>query len=187
MSAIVMTKSSLLTAEEFFLRDDFDSQTELVKGEVIQMPPADSYHGTICVNIAVLLKQHAKQRDLGHVFSNDGTVITERNPDSVRGADVGYVSYTKIPKGQYPRGPLSIPPDLIVEVRSPSDRWVGIQRKVLEYLDAGVTVVCVLDPTTETARIYRSDRDEEQLKNGDPLTFEDVLPGFSIPLKQLFE
>ena len=187
MSAVVMTKSGLLTAEEFFLRDDFDSQTELVKGEVIQMPPADSYHGTICVNIAVLLKQHAKQHDSGHVFSNDGTIITERGPDSVRGADVGYISYAKIPKGQYPRGPLNIPPDLIVEVRSPSDRWVKIQRKVVEYIDAGVTVVCVVDPTTETARIYRSDRDEEQLKNGDLVRFDDILPGFSFPLKQLFE
>ena len=78
MSAVVMTKSGLLTAEEFFLRDDFDSQTELVIGEVIQMPPADSYHGTICVNIADLLKLHAKQHDSGHVFSNDGTIITER-------------------------------------------------------------------------------------------------------------
>lgn len=182
-----MTEAALLTAEEFFLRQDLDGQVELVKGEVIQMPPAEPYHGSICLSIGMLLKLHAKQHDLGHVFSNDGAVITERDPDSVRGADVGYISYAKIPKGPLPRGPLSIPPDLIVEVRSPSDRWKDIQRKVLEYLDAGVTVVCVVDPTTETARIYRNDRDEEQLKNGDLVTFDDVLPGFSVPLKQLFE
>ena len=187
MTTMTMTKPGLLTAEEFFLREDLDSLTELVKGEVIQLPPADSYHGTICAKLVFLIMQHANQHELGHVFSNDGTIITERGPDSVRGADVGYISYAKIPKGQYPRGPLTIPPDLIVEVRSPSDRWVKIQRKVVEYLDAGVRVVCVVDPTTETARIYRSDRDEEQLKNGDLVRFDDILPGFSFPLKQLFE
>jgi Uma2 family endonuclease len=181
------TIPALLTAEEFMQRDDLDGPVELVKGKVIEMPPPSMYHGVVCSNLAFLIKLHLQQHDLGYVFTNDGSVVTERDPDTVRGADLGFISYAKIPKGQFPKSPVLLPPDLVVEVRSPSDRWRDITKKVLEYLDAGVTVVCVLDPTTETGRIYRSDRDEEQLKNSDLVRFDDVLPGFSVPLKQLFE
>ena len=182
-----LTVPSLLTAEEFMQREDLDGPFELVKGKVIEMPPPSMYHGVVCLNLAFHLKLYMQQHDLGYVFTNDGSVVTERNPDTVRGADLGFISYAKIPKGHFPQSPVVIPPDLVVEIRSPSDRWKDILTKVVEYLDAGVTVVCVVDPTTETGRIYRSDRDEEQLKNGDLVTFDDVLPGFSVPLKQLFE
>ena len=175
------------TAEEFIEREDLDAPVELVKGRIHQMPPPKPRHGLICMNIGYLLKAHAQQNALGHVFSNDACIVTVRNPDTVRGVDVGYISYAKIPTGMFPDGYLPVAPDLVVEVRSPSDRWKDILEKVVEYLNAGVTVVCVLDPTSETGRIYRSDRDEEQLKNGDLVRFDDVLPGFSVPLKQLFE
>ena len=178
---------ALYTAEQFLELADIDGPAELVEGELVEMPQSKPRHGQVCMNIGFLLKLHANQHNLGHVFSNDAAIITGRNPDTVRGADVGFISYDKVPRGPLPDGFLPAPPDLVVEVRSPTDRWKDIMKKVIEYLDAGVTVVCVLDPTTETARICRSDRDEEQLKNGDPLTFEDVLPGFSAPLKQLFE
>jgi Uma2 family endonuclease len=181
------TIATHLTAEEFMWREDFDGPVGLIEGTVIEMPPPSAHHGVVCLNLASLLKVHALQHGLGHVFSNDGSVITERGPDTVRGADIGFVSYEKIPQGQFPKQALRVPPDLVVEVRFPSGRWRDITKRVLEYLDAGVTVVCVLDPTTETGRIYRSDRQEEQLKNGDLVRFDDVLPGFSVPLKQLFE
>ncbi len=177
---------SLCTAEEFLLREDLDGPVELVKGRVIEMPPPKPRHGQVCLKFAALLWQFADERH-GHVLSNDVCIITQRGPDTVRGADICYISYAKVPKGPLPDGYLPAQPDLIVEVCSPTDRWKDILKKVVEYLDAGVTAVCVVDPTTETGRIYRSDRDEEQLKNGDLVTFEDVLPGFSVPLKQLFE
>ena len=98
-----------------------------------------------------------------------------------------FVSDAKIPKGPVSAGYLPVPADLLIEVRSPSDSRKDILQKVLEYWESGTPVVCVVDPTTETARVYRSDRDEEQFANGDTLRFEDVPPGFSVPLTQLFE
>ena len=181
-----LTIPSLLTAEEFLLREDLDGPVELVKGTVIEMPPPMPRHAQVCSKIARLLGNFADER-LGHVLTNDACIITQRGPDTVRGADVCYISYAKVPKGPLPDGYLPAQPDLIVEIRSPTDRWKDILKKVVEYLEAGTPVVCVVDPTTETARIYRSDRDEEQRKNGDLVRFDDVLPGFSVPLKQLFE
>ena len=181
-----LTIPTLCTAEEFLLREDLTAPVELVKGVVRQMPPPFARHVQVCAKLARLLGNFADEKH-GHVLTNDACIITQRGPDTVRGADLGYISYAIIPKGQFPKGYLPVPPDLVVEVRSPTDRWKDILKKVVEYLDAGVMVVCVLDPTTETARIYRDVRDEEQLKNGDLVRFDDVLPGFSVPLKQLFE
>lgn len=177
----------LCTAEEFLAREDLQAPVELVKGMVQQMPPPSPRHGTVCANIAFHLQLFVKQRDLGRVMTNDAAIVTQRGPDTVRGADVAYVSYAKVPKGPLPDGYLPAPPDLVVEVRSPSDRWKDLMKKALEYLDAGTPVVCVVDPTTETVRVYRSDRDEEQYSNGDSLRLEDILLGFSVPIKQLFE
>ena len=70
--------------------------------------------------------------------------------DSVRGGDVVFYSYTRLPRGPIPEGYLEVVPELVFEVRSPSDRWAKITAKVGEYLDAGVLVACVLDPAKAT-------------------------------------
>ncbi len=178
---------ALSTAEEFLEREDLEGPVELVKGMVHQMPPPFPRHGTVCANVAFHIQVFVRQGDLGRVMTNDVCIVTQRDPDTVRGADVVYVSYARVPKGPLSDGYLPAQPDLVVEVRSPSDRWKDLLKKVVEYLDAGTPVVCIVDPTTETARVYRSDRDEEQFSNGDTLILEDILPGFSVPLMQLFE
>ncbi|MBM4076129.1 MAG: Uma2 family endonuclease, partial [Planctomycetes bacterium] len=163
--------TSILTADDFFMKEDLQSPVELVRGQVIEMPPPTPHHGLVCLNIAYLLKQHVDSHQLGHVFTNDSCIVTERDPDTVRGVNVGYISYAKVPKGTFPKGQLTHVPELVVDVRSASDRWKDILKNVVEYLEAGVSVVCVLDPTTETGRVYRSDKEEEQFRNGDFMTF----------------
>ena len=90
-------------------------------------------------------------------MSNDSGVITERDPDTVRGADVSFYSYERLPKGPIPSGYLSFPPNLIVEVRSPDDRWRDLLTKVNEYLAVGVTCVIVLDPEPRSAHVFHAD------------------------------
>jgi Uma2 family endonuclease len=124
---------------------------------------------------------------LGRLASNDSGVVTERGPDTVRGGDVAFSSYSRIPPGPLPRGYLSVVPELIFEVRSPTDRWSKVLGKVAEYLAAGVTVVCVLDQVSETVQVYRDEELRHTLHNSDELHLPDVLGDLRIPVQRFFE
>jgi Uma2 family endonuclease len=79
-------------------------------------------------------------------------------------------------------------PELIVEVRSPSDRWSKVLEKVTEYLKAGVVAVIVVDPQSLSVQVHRdTDQMPQTLRDTDELALPDLLPGFSVPVKRLFE
>src|SRR5262249_33348655 len=127
------TATTLLTAEEYALLPDNGQPTELVRGMVQPMNMPMPRHGQICLKVGRILGSFVEARDLGHVVSNDSGIITERDPDTVRGADIAYYSYGRVPRGPLPRGYLAVPPELVFEVRSPSDAWRDIHHKVGEY------------------------------------------------------
>ncbi|MGC8642968.1 MAG: Uma2 family endonuclease [Isosphaeraceae bacterium] len=156
------TVEALLTAEEFGRRPDPGYPEELVQGRIVSMPPPTPLHGKVRGQAYYLLRRHTDDHDLGHVMSNDSGVITERDPDTVRGADVSFYSYNRLPKGAIPEGYLTFPPDLVVEVRSTDDRWREILDKVTEYLEVGVTAGIVLDPGPRTAHFFRADQPPRQ-------------------------
>jgi Uma2 family endonuclease len=112
-------------------------------------------------------------------------VITRRDPDTVRGADVSFYSYAKVPRGRIRKGYLDVVPDLVVEVRSEDDRRKDIE-KVKEYLDAGVGVAIVLDPDPETAHVFRPDQPPRELGPDDELTVPDVLGDFRVAVRRFF-
>lgn len=176
-----------LTAEEFVRLHGEDSGVELVKGRIRRTPMPGAEHGEICLTAGSLIREAAKAGGLGRVMCNDTFVRV--GPDTYRGADVCFVSYAKIPKDQpRPKGPIEVPPELVVEVRSPSDRTSDVLAKVADYLGAGVTVVVVLDPALEAAAVYRQGDDfPQRMHNGDDLTLPDVLPGFAVPVRRFFE
>src|SRR5262249_14134668 len=149
------------------------------------MPGAE--HAEVCLSAGAILRETAKQGGLGRVMSNDTFIRT--TPDTYRGADVCFINYARLPKEQpRPKGPLEVPPEVVFGVRSPTDRTGDIQIKVGEYLNAGVTVVVVLDPNIEAATVYRQTEDiPQRFSNGDELTLPDVLPGFSASVRRFFE
>jgi Uma2 family endonuclease len=174
-----------LSIEEFLARHGDTPRVELIQGVVKEYPMPGLEHGKICMKIGALIFNHVEARDLGHVMSNDSFVRTGR--DSVRGADVLFYSYERLPKGQpIPRTMHQQVPDLVVEVKSPSDNWTELFGKVVEYLRAGVRVVVLLDPESATASVYRPNELQRVLHNGDELTLPDVLPGFAVPVNRLF-
>jgi Uma2 family endonuclease len=181
------TETALLTAEEYLLLPDNGRPTELFRGKVIPMNVPTPRHGEICVQTSYLLRRYLETNNLGRVVSNDAGVLTERNPDTVRGADVAYYSYTRVPRGPLPRGYLPVPPELVFEVRSPTDRWSEIVIKVGEYLRAGVTVVCVLDQQTATAHLFEADEPPRALSADEEQTFLGILGDFRAPVRQFFE
>ena len=144
-------------------------------------------HGQLCGRMVQILMNFVEEHQLGHVLCNDSGIVTERDPDTVRGMDVSFYSYTRLPKGPLPARYVDVVPELIVEVRSPDDRWSRILKKVSEYLEAGVTAVCVLDPKTETARVYSADETEQTVTTDEELTFPNILPGFAVLVRRFFE
>ena len=128
------TAEALMTAQEFGQRPDPGYPEELVQGRIVGMPPPDRRHGYVCLKAGRMVGNFVDEHDLGRVMSNDSGVITERDPDTVRGADVAYYSFARLPKGPLPTVYGPEVPELIVEVRSANDPWHEIFEKVAEYL-----------------------------------------------------
>jgi Uma2 family endonuclease len=177
----------LLTAEEYANLPDDGQPTELVRGRVVPVNLPPPRHGEICVTIVRILGRFLDENPLGRLVSNDSGVVTEHDPDTVRGGDVAFYSYTRVPRGPLPRGYLQVVPELVFEVRSPSDRWGQIFAKVGEYLEAGVTLVCVLDEMAQAAHVCRSDQAPQVFMAEQELLLPEVLPEFRMLVGQFFE
>jgi Uma2 family endonuclease len=176
-----------LTAEEYRLLPDNGQWTELVRGRIVPMNMPAPRHGQICVRIVRILGRFLDDHDIGHLVSNDSAVVTERDPDTVRGADVAFYRYERVPRGPFPEGYVEAMPELVFEVRSPTDRWVQIHTKAAEYLNAGVSVVCVLDPTTESAHVFSADQPTRVIPHDQELTIPEVLGEFRAVVRRFFE
>jgi Uma2 family endonuclease len=177
---------ALLTAEEYARRPDPGYPEELVRGRIVPMTQPTRRHGQICGQSVYLLRRFLEDHDLGHVLSNDSAVITERGPDTVRGADIAFYSYARLPKGPLPANYGPEVPELVIEVRSPSDRWPKLLAKVAEYLEAGVRVVVVLDPEPETAHLFFADRPARVLAADEEWAVPELLGDFRVPVRRFF-
>ena len=177
---------TLLTAEQFAQRPDPGYPEELFRGRIVPLPQPNRRHGQICAKVVRFLGDHVEQNDLGHVLSNDAGVITERNPDTVRGADVAFYTYARLPRGPLPASYGPEVPELIVEVRSPSDRWPKVMVKVAEYLVAGVSIVVVLDDDRKSAHVFGADGTNRMLGIEDELTLPELLGDFRVGVRRFF-
>ena len=178
---------ALMTIEEFANRPDPGYPEELVRGRIIALTLPKPRHGQVCTQAVYLRRRFLDEHDLGHVLSNDTGIITARDPDTLRGADVAYYSYVRVPKGPLSKQYLAVPPDFVVEVRSPSDRWSQVLAKVADYLEAGVRVVVVLDPDPETAHLFHADQAVRVLTADDELTLPEMFEGFRVRVRRFFE
>lgn len=177
----------LLSAEEFARRSDPGYPEELVRGRIIRTPPPKPRHGEVCGNVGFHLRLHVQARDLGRILSNDSGVVTQRGPDTVRGADIAYYSYARVPRGPLPDAYLDVAPDLVAEVLSPDDRWPKVLEKVAEYLNAGVLAVLVLDPERRTVHVFTLDEPVRVLSDTDELTLPGLLDDFRVETHRFFE
>jgi len=186
-----LATKTLITADEFFNLAPQLGRCELVKGEIIEMPPPGLIHGKIAMELGVRLFNYVKEHDLGQVFAAETGFIVEhatdeQSRDTVRGADVSFIRKERIPEGGFDDAWGDFPPDLVVEVMSKNDNQRQVLEKVGEYLDACVRLVWVVRPKDETVTIYRLNGEVEQLQVDDTLDGEDVLPGFICPVSDVF-
>ncbi len=177
----------LITAEEFLRMPNppDGSRQELVRGVIETTPPHSTYNGVCCAEIGYRLSHFLEERNLGHLASNNGGFITERDPDTVRGPDLSFWTRERLP--QLPaEGYVTLAPDLVVEVVSPSDVFARINKKILHYLKHQVRLIWLVLPEDRSVTVYRPQAAPVTLVNSDQLSGEDVLPGFTCPVQELF-
>ena len=169
-----------MTLEEF-LESDLEGY-EYVKGELIPIPAASAEHGIISARLFLNLGLYVRENQLGEVVTPDtGFQVGER----VLKPDVAFLSTAHLPDD--PSRACPVPPDLAVEVVSPSDAFRRVIEKAFTYLEAGTQMVWIVEPTSQTVRVYRSETPIRVLGINDMLTGEDVVEGFSCQVAQLFE
>jgi len=155
---------------------------ELVDGE-IRVSPTGGRHGKVSVNLVVALANFARERGLGEVLeSSTGFRLPGGN---VRSPDVSFIAADRLVNHPLTDDFSELPPDLAVEVLSPSERPRHVLDKIGEYLEAGVRLVWVIDPRKAKAIVYRSLSDVTELQASDELDGEDVLPGFRCRLSEI--
>jgi Uma2 family endonuclease len=178
------TIERILTAEDLLELGDIGS-CELLRGELVMMSPASFNHGWVAANIQAALISFIKPRRLGIVAIAEAGFIIERNPDTVRAPDVSFIRAERIPPegvaGFFPGAP-----DLAVEVLSPNDRPGEVALKSQEWLAAGCDTVWIVDPRTRNVTAHRRGVKAETITEGESLVCENLLPGFSLPVVDIF-
>src|SRR5262245_61654073 len=151
-------KAALMTAGEFFefvhRPENGRRWFELVRGEVIELPPPNKIHGVVSLIVASYLWNYAREVKRGYITTNDEGTLLERDPDTVRGPDVAYFTDANRYEDLHPKYGEQ-PPVLAVEVLSPSDRVNRVLQKVDDYINNGVRTVWLIDPEDRTVRVYR--------------------------------
>jgi Uma2 family endonuclease len=158
---------------------------ELDNGKLVPMSPPVNEHGAVQSNIAAELKFNAERMGLGRART-ETSVVLWRDPDRMVIPDVFFVAAKSLPIEETREGYFRTIPELIVEVKSKNDSASMISSKVADYLRAGAIVVWVADPAKKTVTAYRAGHDPEVFSDDDVLICEDVLPGFRLPLANVF-
>ena len=176
-----MPQAMPMSAEELLHLNLPDKRTELVRGMLVVREPAGYRHGEVAMNLALAIGNFVQAHGSGRVLAAETGFQLFSNPDTVRAPDVAFVRADRVPDPP-PRGFPAMAPDLAVEVLSPDDRPGEVLEKIGDWLNAGVRLVWVVDPTRRVARAYRQDGTETLLVETEVLDGEDVLPGLECRL-----
>lgn len=166
------------------LNDHENRLCELVNGTLLEKPMG-FIESMVAAVLIRELGNFIRESNLGIVAAPDGMVQLTRG--LVRIPDVSFVSFARLPGGKIPNEPiLALAPDLAVEVLSKTNTPGEMGRKLREYLDAGVRLVWIIDPSTRTAMCYTDPEQVTKVESSGMLDGGDVLPGLRIPLSELF-
>ena len=187
----MVTREKYINADKFWelahLPENPDKHLELIEGVVYEMPPTGEEHGSDGGNFFGFIWTHVRAHDLGRVTAAETGFIVhtdENGKDTILAPDVGFISkahMATVPSRKYVAGA----PDLAVEVVSPNDRADEIHAKVNKYLQNGTRMVWVAYPATRTV-VAHTASGAQTLGEDDTLDGGDVLPGFTLPIRDIF-
>jgi Uma2 family endonuclease len=184
MALLHKPEASLMTGEELLHRPDLNP-CELVDGRIVPLPPATVEHGEVEANLGSELRAWARSSGRGRALGGGVGLYIRRNPDTVRAVDILFISKERDLRPRA-KGYFEIAPELVVEVLSPDDRMSRVREKLRDYFSAGVRVVWVVDSASRRVLVHRSLTDFTVLDDRQILTEEELLPGFSVPIAELF-
>ncbi|NJO06009.1 MAG: Uma2 family endonuclease [Chloroflexaceae bacterium] len=183
MATASVSTIPLITGDELAALGDI-GPCELVEGRIIRMSPTGPIHGEAESNLSAALLTYVRQHRNGRVMTGEVGIYTRRNPDTVRAADVIFISherYARYSGAAY----LDIAPDLVVEVLSPSNRWTEITQKLREYFAIGVRLVWVVDVEGCSVFAYRALTEVREFPTDADLPGDEVLPGLVLPVASI--
>lgn len=181
-----MTFAATMTAEELQKLPQDHMRHELVRGELTTKPYADAIHGHCVANVILCLYRIADRHDCG-VFVGPGTGFhIAHQPDTVLAPDVAFIQKDRWPADGSRDGYFPGAPDLAVEVLSPTDSASEVLEKIDEWLTAGARLVWVVDPAKKTVAVCMPNHQPRILKDDARLDGEQVLPGFTLSIAEIF-
>lgn len=180
-----MSSPAFTTAEQLLTIDEPGYQLELVRGELRRMTGPGKWHGVVTMRLGARLTTFVEANRLGMTFAAETGFQLERDPDTVLGPDVSFVCTERL--GDIAgKGHFQGAPDLVAEVVSPGQSFTEVQEKVFLWLDHGAQMVWVVDPRAHTVTVYRGRDAVQVLTEHDELSGGDVVPGFLVPIVDLF-
>ncbi len=177
----------LLTAEDLLRLNSQGVRGELIRGVLCETVSAGTEHGQIAMTFGAAMVAYVRPRRLGRVVGSDSGVLLQRSPDTVREPDIYFVSAEKLPSDIRVAGYLETIPELVVEIVSPSDSPREVNDKTQMWLAHGVLMALEVYPAERAVMVHRPGRPAVTLTGDDTLDGGDVLPGFTLPLRDIFD
>jgi Uma2 family endonuclease len=176
----------LLTAEDLLRMPNAGKQYELVRGVLRKMSPPSFRHSEIAGNVYSPLSAYVRANGLGRVGVGDPGFMLQRDPDLILAPDVAFLSNDRLPPGAKAEGFLPGAPDLVVEVVSPGDTADEVEEKIENWLSMGCRMVVAVNDRRRTVTVHRPGQPPRVLRGEDVFDGEDVVPGFRLPLAEIF-
>lgn len=159
-----------------------DYQMELQDGKIVIMGPSDIVSSEITIRLSAFLFPWIEARKLGRLFdSSGGFILSEKN---LRAPDISFVCAERLQKS--PRSFGQLVPDLVVEIKSSSDRIKTLEKKIKMYLQLAAKVGVLIDPDELTVTIYRSESEPTVLNSQDTLAIPELFPGWELPVAEIW-
>ena len=181
---MVATKQQLITVEKLEAMPPDGHKHELLWGELISVAP-NFQHMEIAGRLMSRIGPFVEERRLG-VVGPEGSFMFARDPDLLLVPDVAFVEADRVPPKERKVGYITVVPNLVFEVISPSETAQTVHAKVMAYLDMGVSLVVVVHPERADVTVWDERRTARVLSEGEELTFGEVLPGIAVSVGELF-
>ncbi len=184
----MLEKTRPVTAIELLNMPDDGCRYELVEGELRKMPPAGGQHGKATMRVSGPLWSYVQTNNLGEVFAAETGFLLAADPDTVRAPDSSFIRRERLAGTENMTGYWPLAPDLAVEVISPNDNYAGVAEKVRAWLAAGTQMVIVVNPRPQyrTVTVHQPGQSPTTLKEQDTLNGGEVVPGWRLPVREIF-